>query len=243
MTSWWAWRHFVTRASSATGLAFSARCSLHVPHCGNHTKSNPCVNSTKERHLRQEWNAEGTFLSNCNHTGFICSLLQIISETASPILRPNGFRPILDSYCAILSLSHRPRSYPDFFWTCSLGSSGQCFFPKKEGPLVRYSVAHTEVHILGCPSRQDGGLPHGQLHCLMTSGDYTSFQPWNWPILLPSQSSYFLLLLCRVCSFLLPGTHLSLNVPVVLPIHTSSSRDEKRSYLPSTFLCFFCGLK
>lgn len=100
-------------------------------------------------------------MSNCNHTGFICSLLQIISETASPILRPNGFRPTLDSSCAILSLSHQPRSYPDFFWTCSLGSSGQRSFPKKEGPLVRYSVAHTEVHILGCPSRQDGGLPHG----------------------------------------------------------------------------------
>lgn len=154
MINWWAWRHFVTRASPATGLAFSARCSLHVPHCGNHTKSNPCVNNTKERQLRQERNAEGTFLSNCNHTGFICSLLQIISETTSPILRPNGFWPTLDSYCAILSLSHQPRSYLDFFLTCSLGSSGQRSFPKKGGPLVRYSVTHAEVHILGCPSRQ-----------------------------------------------------------------------------------------
>lgn len=117
-------------------------------------KATHVFNNAKERQLRQEWNAEGTFLSNCNHTGFICSLLQIISETTSLILRPNGFWPTIDSYWAILSLSHLPHSCPGFFLTCSLGSSGQCSFLKKEGPLVRYSVAHTEVHILGCPSRQ-----------------------------------------------------------------------------------------
>lgn len=97
-------------------------------------------------------------MSNYNHTGFICSLLKIIPETTSLILRPNGFWPTIDSYRAILSLSHLPHSCPDFFLTCSLGSSGQCSFPKKEGPLDRYSVAHTEVHILGCPSRKMGSF-------------------------------------------------------------------------------------
>ena len=125
-------------------------CSiLWKPHKVTHV-----FNNAKERQLQQEWNAEGTFLSNYNHTGFIRSLLQIIPETTSLILRPNGFWPTIDSYWAILSLSHLLHSCPDFFLTCSLGSSGQCSFPKKEGPLDRYSVAHTEVHILGCPSRK-----------------------------------------------------------------------------------------